>query len=46
MMAGLLLLVLPLLYAGVMVWLRGGWHLTGHLTPLAPLSCGEGGTGF
>ncbi len=41
MMAGLLLLALPLLYAGVMGWLRGGWQC--HLTPPAPLSKKEGG---
>jgi hypothetical protein len=41
MVAGLLLLVLPLVYAGVMGWLRGGW--VQHLTPPAPLSRGEGG---
>ncbi len=39
--AGMVLLVLPALYAGLMVWLRGGWMR--HLTPPAPLSCGEGG---
>ena len=44
MLAGMALLALPAGYAAVMGWLRGGLALPGHLTPLAPLSCGEGGT--
>jgi hypothetical protein len=43
MVAGLLLLVLPLVYAGVMGWLRGGW--VQHLTPPAPRTPGGGGGG-
>ena len=42
--AGMALLVLPALYAGLLGWLRGGLTLTGNLTPLAPLSKKEGGT--
>ena len=42
--AGVTLLALPALYAGLMGWLRGGFEQASHLTPLVPLSCGEGGT--
>ena len=42
-MMGALWLALPVAYAAVMVWLRGG---LGNLTPLAPLSKREGGTSF
>ena len=39
--AGVALLVLPALYAGLMGWLSGGWQR--NLTPPAPLSKKEGG---
>ena len=42
--AGVALLALPALYAGLMGWLRGGFVQAFHLTSLAPLSVGEGGT--
>ena len=45
MALGLSLLALPVAYAAVMGWLRGGLgNLTRPLWGLAPLSCGEGGT--
>lgn len=44
MVAGMALLVLPVAYAALMGWLRGGWDaLPVHLIPPAPLSCGEEG---
>ena len=44
MWGGVALLALPVAYAGLLGWLRGGWQR--NLTPLTPLSLGEGGTSF